>query len=104
MAMSAATVLDRLAAGETDRLHHHHNFAGREEVPGAPARVLRKGCTPIFPGQRGFVGGSMGDAAVIRRAAPARTDGPRRGLATFPDIPPFFQTSIEDCRHRFRAA
>lgn len=28
-------------------------------------RVVRKGATPAFPGQRGFVGGSMGDDAVI---------------------------------------
>jgi tRNA-splicing ligase RtcB len=27
--------------------------------------MIRKGCTPAFPGQRGFVGGSMGDDAVI---------------------------------------
>jgi len=26
---------------------------------------VRKGATPAFPGQRGFVGGSMGDDAVI---------------------------------------
>ncbi len=61
----AATVLDILGSGETDRVHNHHNFAWREEVAGAPAWVVRKGCTPAFPGQRGFVGGSMGDDAVI---------------------------------------
>jgi tRNA-splicing ligase RtcB (3'-phosphate/5'-hydroxy nucleic acid ligase) len=27
--------------------------------------VVRKGATPAFPGERGFVGGSMGDDAVI---------------------------------------
>ena len=27
--------------------------------------VVRKGCTPAFPGQEGFVGGSMGDESVI---------------------------------------
>lgn len=61
----AATVLDILGAHETDRVHNHHNFAWREEVAGAPAWVVRKGCTPAFAGQRGFVGGSMGDDAVI---------------------------------------
>lgn len=61
----AATVLDILGAAEADRVHNHHNFAWREEVAGAPAWVVRKGCTPAFPGQRGFVGGSMGDDAVI---------------------------------------
>ena len=52
----AATVLDILGASELDRVHNHHNFAWREEVAGAPAWVVRKGCTPAFPGQRGFVG------------------------------------------------
>ena len=27
--------------------------------------VVRKGATPAFPGQKGFVGGSMGDRSVI---------------------------------------
>jgi tRNA-splicing ligase RtcB len=27
--------------------------------------VVRKGATPAFPGQKGFVGGSMGDVSVI---------------------------------------
>jgi tRNA-splicing ligase RtcB len=31
--------------------------------------VIRKGATPAFPGQKGFVGGSMGDDAVILRGA-----------------------------------
>ena len=61
----AAQVLDILGAAETDRVHNHHNFAWREEVAGSPAWVVRKGCTPAFAGQRGFVGGSMGDDAVI---------------------------------------
>lgn len=60
-----ATVLDILGAHEIDRVHNHHNFAWREDVDGAPAWVIRKGCTPAYPGQRGFVGGSMGDDAVI---------------------------------------
>ena len=34
--------------------------------------VVRKGATPAFPGQPGFIGGSMADDAVIvRGAAPA---------------------------------
>jgi tRNA-splicing ligase RtcB (3'-phosphate/5'-hydroxy nucleic acid ligase) len=61
----AAQVLHVLGAGEAQRVHNHHNFAWREIVDGAPAWVVRKGCTPAFPGQRGFVGGSMGDDAVI---------------------------------------
>ena len=37
---------------------------GREHH-GRDLRVVRKGATPAFPGQHGFVGGSMGDDAVI---------------------------------------
>lgn len=61
----AATVLEILGARSVEQVHNHHNFAWREEVDGAPAWVIRKGCTPAYPGQRGFVGGSMGDDAVI---------------------------------------
>lgn len=49
----------------TDSVHNHHNYAWREEHGGRPLWVVRKGATPAFPGQRGFVGGSMGDDAVI---------------------------------------
>jgi tRNA-splicing ligase RtcB len=45
----------------TDSVHNHHNYAWQEHG----AWVVRKGATPAFPGQRGFVGGSMGDNAVI---------------------------------------
>ncbi len=31
--------------------------------------MIRKGATPAFPGQMGFIGGSMGDDAVIVRGA-----------------------------------
>lgn len=49
----------------TDKVHNHHNFAWREKHHGRDYWVVRKGATPAFPGQRGFVGGSMGDHAVI---------------------------------------
>jgi tRNA-splicing ligase RtcB len=49
----------------TDMVHNHHNFAFRETHGGRDLWVVRKGATPAFPGQRGFVGGSMGDDAVI---------------------------------------
>src|SRR5262249_15822571 len=45
--------------------HNHHNFAWRETHGDRELWVVRKGATPAFPGQRGFVGGSMGDDAVI---------------------------------------
>ena len=53
---------------------------GEEEHGGRPLIVVRKGATPAFPGQRGFIGGSMGDDAVIvrgRRGADARAGGAR---------------------------
>ena len=49
----------------TDMVHNHHNYAWRENHGGKDLWVVRKGATPAFPGQRGFVGGSMGDDAVI---------------------------------------
>jgi len=36
--------------------------------------VVRKGATPAFPGQKGFVGGSMGDDAVIVQGTRAEND------------------------------
>jgi len=59
------TVLDILGAETTDRVHNHHNFAWREQHGGHAYWVVRKGATPAFPGQRGFIGGSMDDVAVI---------------------------------------
>jgi tRNA-splicing ligase RtcB (3'-phosphate/5'-hydroxy nucleic acid ligase) len=49
----------------TERVHNHHNYAWRENHGDRDLWVVRKGATPAFPGQRGFVGGSMGDDAVI---------------------------------------
>ena len=49
----------------TDSVHNHHNYAWKERHGGRDLWVVRKGATPAFPGQRGFVGGSMGDDAVI---------------------------------------
>jgi len=49
----------------TDSVHNHHNYAWKETHGGRDLWVVRKGATPAFPGQRGFVGGSMGDDAVI---------------------------------------
>ncbi len=48
-----------------EEVHNHHNFAWREEHNGEQLWVVRKGATPAFPGQKGFVGGSMGDVSVI---------------------------------------
>ena len=54
-----------LGAKTTDEIHNHHNFAWKENHFGEDMWVVRKGATPAFPGQKGFVGGSMGDNAVI---------------------------------------
>lgn len=51
----------------TFSVHNHHNFAWRENHFGEDMWVVRKGATPAFPDQYGFVGGSMGDCAVILR-------------------------------------
>jgi tRNA-splicing ligase RtcB len=56
----------RLLGGEEQHMvHNHHNFAWKEEHYGRDRIVVRKGATPAFPGQEGFVGGSMGDISVI---------------------------------------
>ncbi|WP_342360804.1 RtcB family protein [Terrarubrum flagellatum] len=51
----------------TFSVHNHHNYCWRENHGGVDMWVVRKGATPAFPGQYGFVGGSMGDNAVILR-------------------------------------
>jgi tRNA-splicing ligase RtcB len=48
-----------------DSVHNHHNYAWKEKHGDKNLWVVRKGATPAFPGQRGFVGGSMGDDGVI---------------------------------------
>ncbi len=65
----ADRVLRILGAKDTMRVHNHHNFAWWELHHGEKWLVTRKGATPAFPGQRGFVGGSMGDDAVILEGA-----------------------------------
>ena len=54
-----------IGGNATDMVHNHHNYAWRENHGGKDLWVVRKGATPAFPGQRSFVGGSMGDDAVI---------------------------------------
>jgi tRNA-splicing ligase RtcB (3'-phosphate/5'-hydroxy nucleic acid ligase) len=60
-----ARVAALLGASILEEVHNHHNFAWLEEHRGEKLWVVRKGATPAFPGQRGFVGGSMGDKSVI---------------------------------------
>lgn len=49
----------------TDSVHNHHNYAWREQHNGEELIVVRKGATPAWPGERAFIGGSMGDISVI---------------------------------------
>ena len=58
-------VLEILGAKSEEEVHNHHNFAWKEKHFGTDAWVVRKGCTPAFPGQKGFVGSTMGDVSVI---------------------------------------
>ena len=59
------TVVDILGGKIVDEVHNHHNYAWHEEHGGKKYWVVRKGATPAFPQQRGFVGSSMGDDSVI---------------------------------------
>ena len=58
-------VLDILGADSVWEVHNHHNFAWEEEHDGKRCIVVRKGATPAWPGQKCFIGGSMGDLSVI---------------------------------------
>jgi len=54
-----------LGGNIVEEIHNHHNFAWREFHNDELYWVVRKGATPAFPNQKGFVGGSMGDCSVI---------------------------------------
>lgn len=58
-----------IGANIVDEVHNHHNFAWLENHNGEDMWVVRKGATPAFPGQRGFVGGTMGENSVILEGA-----------------------------------
>ena len=64
-----------LGAGIVEEVHNHHNFTWEEEHEGRNLWVVRKGATPAFPGQKGFVGGSMGDHSVIIEGAESEQSG-----------------------------
>jgi tRNA-splicing ligase RtcB (3'-phosphate/5'-hydroxy nucleic acid ligase) len=75
-------VVELLGGTPLEIVANHHNDAWKEEhvlsdVEAEPETfvVVRKGATPAFPGQKGFVGGSMGDNAVILQGA-LLGDGP----------------------------
>jgi len=76
----ARKVVAILGAREMELVHNHHNFAWRETHGGEELIVVRKGATPAFPEQPGFIGGSMGDDAVIVRGTPAEDGAPESVL------------------------
>jgi len=78
----ARKVVAIIGATELELVHNHHNFAWREQHFGEDLIVIRKGATPAFPGQRGFVGGSMGDNAVILEGV----DSPRSPEALYSTV------------------
>lgn len=61
----AQQVVDILGAEIEMEVHNHHNYAWKETHGGKEYIVVRKGATPAWPGQLGFVGGSMADISVI---------------------------------------
>lgn len=48
-----------------EEIHNHHNYAWREKHGDEEYWVVRKGATPAFPNQKGFIGASMGEDSVI---------------------------------------
>ena len=63
------TVAGIIGGEIVEEVHNHHNFAWKEHhvIDGDERHVwvVRKGATPAWPGQRGFIGGSMGDYSFI---------------------------------------
>jgi len=80
----ARKVVAILGGEERELVHNHHNFAWKETHAGTDYVVVRKGATPAFPGQKGFVGGSMGDNAVIVEGA--RQDSERQRAALYSTV------------------
>jgi tRNA-splicing ligase RtcB len=76
----ARKVVTILGGRELELVHNHHNFAWKETHAGDELVVVRKGATPAFPGQRGFVGGSMGDNAVILQGSRTASELQARAL------------------------
>ena len=72
----ARKVVSILGGTELELVHNHHNFAWKEVHGGEELVVVRKGATPAFPGQKGFIGGSMGDDAVIVQGTATNGESP----------------------------
>lgn len=76
----ARKVVEILGGQEEELIHNHHNFAWMEEHEGEKFVVVRKGATPAWPGQKGFVGGSMGDDAIIIQGSSEDSDQQKAAL------------------------
>jgi tRNA-splicing ligase RtcB len=61
------TVSEILGGEIVEEVHNHHNYAWKETHNGKEYWVVRKGATPAFPKQMGFVGSSMADTSLIIR-------------------------------------
>jgi len=48
-------------------VQNHHNFTWKEKHFGGDYWIVRKGATPLFPGQESIIGGTMTDATYIIR-------------------------------------
>jgi tRNA-splicing ligase RtcB len=71
-------VLEIIGGESNYEVHNHHNFAWQEEHFCETYWVVRKGCTPAFPGQQGFIGATMSDTSVIVEGV--ESDLSKRGL------------------------
>lgn len=76
----ARKVVALLGGRELELVHNHHNFAWKETHFGEELIVVRKGATPAFPGQMGFVGGSMGDDSVVLQGSDTADETAKRAL------------------------
>lgn len=59
------TLAEKFGGKIIEEVHNHHNFAWKENHNEKEYIVVRKGSTPAFPGQKSFIGGSMGDNSYI---------------------------------------
>jgi tRNA-splicing ligase RtcB len=76
----ARKVVSIIGGVERELVHNHHNFAWKEQHDDETFVVVRKGATPAFPHQKGFVGGSMGDNSVILEGSSLNSDSQRAAL------------------------
>lgn len=61
-----------IGAEIVEEIHNHHNFAWLENHNGQDYWVVRKGATPAFPGQLGFVGSNMEDYSVVLKGVDSK--------------------------------